>query len=121
MKYDENKEKLIEYCRDFSPTLINSISVVGDEFYLVADDDCNIRCLKRMNMPKNDEDKYKLERVSQINIGSRINKFISVKKYLDPIEHKHLVSDKNELVNFTYYATMDGTIGLLINIPLKTY
>lgn len=120
MKYDENKDKLIEYCRDFSPTLINAITAIGDDYYLVADDDCNIKCLKRMNMPKNDEDKYKLERVGQINIGGRINKFISVKKSLDP-DHRYLLTEKNELINLTYYATMDGTIGVLINLPLKTY
>jgi len=121
LKFDENKEKLIECCRDFSPTLVNAISSVGEDHYIVADDDCNIRVLKRMTTPKNDEDKYKLERVGQINLGTRINKFISVRRQLDSKEYQYLLEEKTNLINFTYYATMDGTIGVLINLPLKTF
>ena len=121
MKYDEIKEKLVECCRDFLPTLVNSISVVEDNYYLVADIDCNIRSLKRISMSKNDEDKYKLERVGQFNIGERINKFISVKKYLDLTEYHHFLEENKEYINFTYFVTMEGTIGVLISLPQKTF
>lgn len=58
-KYDEEKEKLIECCRDYSPIWCCAMTQVENNIYLVTDIDGNIFSLRKEIHPKNDEEKYK--------------------------------------------------------------
>lgn len=58
-KFDETKDKLTETCRDFSPILITALSQVENNYYLVADADCNVYCMKKDIFFRSDEEKYK--------------------------------------------------------------
>lgn len=58
-KYDSEKDKLTECCRDFNPTWCFSMVDIEDNMYIVSDIDGNIISMRRELYPKNDEEKYK--------------------------------------------------------------
>jgi hypothetical protein len=57
--YDDEKDKLIECCKDSSPIWCYSFEKVESNIYICSDIDGNIFTLKREVQPKNDDEKYK--------------------------------------------------------------
>lgn len=91
-KFDVEKEKLIEQCRDFNPIWCYSMAQTDNNMYLVSDVDGNVFTLRRELQPRSDEEKYKLERIAQFNFGERINRMINVSKTVDQKDWENIFS-----------------------------
>jgi hypothetical protein len=145
-KFDEEKEKLQELCRDFSPIWCYSMSKIENNMYLITDIDGNIFGLRREMHPKSDEEKYQLERMSQFNLGERINKLVNVKKAVNSKDWENIFGAENEknteknvfnrvmggaetnlntkgekVLNITYFGTLEGSLGVIITLPKETF
>ena len=126
-KYEEDKEKITEVCRDYSPLWCTAVSTVEDNIFMVSDVDGNLFALRKELYPNNDEDRYKLERISQINIGERISVMKNVKKNISVKDWNEIFEvveddDKHEkFLNLTYFGTFQGTLGVVISLPKETF
>jgi hypothetical protein len=130
-KFDIEKEKLIETCRDFNPIWCYSLNKVDNNIFTISDIDGNIFSLRKETQPRCDEEKFKLERVSQFNFGERINKMVTVTRsiptrdwdniFTTGTEGKCNKDDSVSNIKLTYFASLDGSFGLLANIPKETY
>jgi hypothetical protein len=147
-KFDLEKEKLIEQCRDFNPIWCYSMTQTETNMYLVSDIDGNVFTLRRELQPKSDEEKYKLERVAQFNFSERINKMINVSKTVNQKDWENIFAqgnnerssglkilnqswgrsedeekkvNSNNQINLTYFGTLEGSFGIIASLPKDTY
>jgi hypothetical protein len=137
-KFDEEKEKLTELCRDFNPIWCYALTQVESNLYTVSDIDGNLFSLRREMQPKSDEENYKLERVAQFNFGERINKMMTVSKSINAKDWENIFApqdkalkvlsswgesqeEKKNQINVTYFGTLEGTFGLIATLPKDTF
>ena len=120
-KYDNEKEKLNEICRDYNPVWIYAATQCNPSMLYVSDIDANIVSLKKEEYPKSDEAKYKLERKAMFNLGERINKIVSTKIKGKDLKDIAILEENNEDVNVVYFGTLEGSIGVMIQLTKDTY
>ena len=137
-KYDITNDKLIEESRDYNLTWVYSILQCRPNLTYITDIEDNIVTLEKIYHSKNDKEKIKLERKSYFNYGERINTLISteiVNKELasltmnegseDEIElyAKKDINDskKDDIVKITYFGTLEGSVGYIIQLNKETY
>ena len=120
--YEIEKNKLTEICRDYNSTWVYSMSQISNDMIYITDIDSNIITLKRNLDSNNEQEKIKCERVAYFNYGERINTMTSTK-----IKNKDLVllSDNSnkfkDEVNIIYFGTVEGSIGVIIQINKEIY
>ena len=137
-KYDITNDKLIEESRDYNLTWVYSILQCRPNLTYITDIEDNIVTLEKIYHSKNDKEKIKLERKSYFNYGERINTLISteiVNNELasltmnegseDEIElyAKKDINDskKDDIVKITYFGTLEGSVGYIIQLNKETY
>ena len=136
-KYDITNDKLVEVCRDYNLTWIYSILQCGKNLTYATDIDDNIIVLEALEHTKDDKDKLRLERKSFFNYGERINVLISTEinnKDLslltvnnnneDSMElgiFKKIKNDVDNNVTITYFGTLEGSIGYIIQLSKEIY
>ena len=120
-KYDNEKEKLNEICRDYHPVWIFAATQCNPSMLYVSDINANIVSLKKEEYPKSDEAKYKLERKAMFNLGERINKIVSTKIKGKDLKDIAILDENNEDVNVVYFGTLEGSIGVIIQLTKDTY
>jgi hypothetical protein len=135
-RYDIINDKLKEISRDNNPTWIYNIEQYKKNILYITDIDNNIISLKKLSKMKNKKEKFKLEQISNFNLGERITSLVSTK-----IENKNLskltldndsedelyennnkknnISDNNTIV--TYFGTMEGSVGYIIPLNKHVY
>ena len=135
-RYDIINDKLKEISRDNNPTWIYNIEQCKKNILYITDIDNNIISLKKLSKMKNKKEKFKLEQISNFNLGERITSLVSTK-----IENKNLskltldndsedelyennnkknnISDNNTIV--TYFGTMEGSVGYIIPLDKHVY
>ncbi len=139
MKYDITNDKLIEKTKDYNLTWVYSILQIKPNFTYTTDIDDNIIVLEKINYSKNDKEKLKLERKAFFNYGERINTLVSTEIYNkelslltnhekneDEIDYnKNIIIKKDENMNnnvkITYFGTLEGSVGYMIQINKDTY
>lgn len=119
--YDADKEKLNEICRDYNPVWVYGSAQCNSSMMYIADIDANIISLKKEEHPKSDEEKYKLERKAMFNYGERINKIVSTKLKGKDLKDIAVLDEKTDEVNISYFGTLEGSIGVIIELTKDTY
>ena len=114
-----------ELYREYSNNWVyNFIQLTHDSFY-ITDIEGNIISLKK-NIKKGENDPLRLERIAYYNFGERINSMILTKiknKDLYTISPRNDDYDINESdeVNIIFFATLEGTLGQIIQINKEIY
>ena len=134
-RYDIINDKFKEICRDNNPTWIYNILEPKKNLLYITDIDNNIITLKKLYKIKNQKEKIKLDQVANFNIGERITTLISTEiqnknlflltshKDEDDIinESKDIFIKNNDIVNITYFGTLEGTVGYIIELNKHVY
>ena len=134
-RYDIINDKFKEICRDNNPTWIYNILEPKKNLLYITDIDNNIITLKKLYKIKNQKEKIKLDQVANFNIGERITTLISTEiqnknlflltshKDEDDIinESKNIFIKNNDIVNITYFGTLEGTVGYIIELNKHIY
>jgi len=134
-KYDITNDKLNEVGRDYNLTWIYSILQCKENLTYITDIDDNIIVLEKINYSKNDKEKIKFNHKSFFNYGERINILVSteiVNKDLSLLTFQNTDEDSFELyktleinsqdnIKITYFGTLEGSIGYIIQLNKETY
>ena len=139
-KYDITNDKLSEVGRDYNLTWIYSILQCREHLTYLTDIDDNITVLEKINHSKNDKEKIKFNHKSFFNYGERINILVSTeiinkdlslltfqKTNEDSIELYKNINIKNNInyqdnkIKITYFGTLEGSIGYIIQLNKETY
>jgi hypothetical protein len=131
--FNSSKEKFEECFRESSTSLINCMTSFGSGIILCGDEDSSLICMRReYTSNKKEDEKFKyniffnlrLQIISQINIGEKITALCNVKQYINNQLMKYFISDNDSgrcCVNFAYYGTLEGTLGVVIPLSKHTY
>ncbi len=130
-KFEEEKEKLVEVCRDFNPIWSYALTPIEKNIFMISDIDGNIYSLRMEVNPRCDEEKFKFERVSQFNLGERINKLVTIEKNINlkdwdlifkySDEKSNNVQQEKNKIKLTYFGTLEGSLGLFASLPKDTF
>ena len=126
-KYIEEKEKLIELCRDYSPIWINTCTNytlnqhLNKSFFIGSDIENNLIVFRSNLKPRSDDERYKIDKVSFMNIGERVNKFRLQTKKLHKNQIRAKFTSLENEVNYVVYGTLEGSIGVVIELNRKDY
>jgi hypothetical protein len=125
LKYNEERDKITECCRDNTPAWNNCIELLSDSLFYTSDISANISTFRREVHPKNDEDKYKLEKIAQFNLGERVTKFHRINKFIGTRDYYNIFLKEKQLdecyLDFTYFGTIDGCMGVIINLSKDVF
>jgi hypothetical protein len=124
LSYNDEKDKLTECCKDNSPSWNNAVELVSPGLYYTSDILGNICTFRQENQAKTDNDRYKLEKVAQFNLGERITKFHRVKKNISIKDYSNIYGSDEYgdcSLTITYFGTIDGSLGVLISLPREVY
>ena len=129
--YDVENDKLNEVCRDYNLSWIFGLIECRKNFFYYSDINDNIITLEKVNHSKDNKEKYKLEHKAYFNYGERINSLMSTE-----INNKDLamlainkeiknenqnLNDINSNVNVVYFATLEGSVGYIIQLNKETF
>ena len=139
-KYDIINDKLTEVGRDYNLTWIYGILQCREHLTYLTDIDDNITVLEKVNHSKNDKEKIKFNHKSFFNYGERINILVSTeiinkdlslltfhKNNEDSIELYKNINIKDDInyqdnkTKITYFGTLEGSIGYIIQLNKETY
>jgi len=125
--YDVKKEHLTLKAKDFSPLWITNSTFYSinhntkKQYYLGSDTDNNIIVFRQNSNPKSEDDKYKIEKLCFFNFGERVNKFRKHTKELKSSEKRVKFTSLNDKVNYSTFATVEGTIGIVIELNRQDF
>lgn len=126
-KYDINNESIIEQSRDFSPQWITESAhfsynkELNKHFFLGTDTDSNIIVYRWHIKPKNNDEKYRIEKVAFFNYGERINKFRIHSKVLSSNEKLVKFTSMEGEVKYSSFGTVEGSLGFIIQLAKQDY
>ena len=123
--FDILNDKFTEISRDYSLTWVFGISQCKSDSLYITDIDGNIITLYKELNPKNDQEKFKLERTAFFNFGERINCLVSTsikndKLYEISNENNNIDLNDNE-VKITFFGTIEGSLGIIIQLNKEIY
>ena len=111
--------KFTELYRDHSHTWVYSNIQISDDIFYITDIEGNIISLKKNTLTKEENDPLKLQRIAYYNFGERIISMISTKiknKDLFSLSNENNDYDFNDKVNIIFFATLEGSLGQIIQI-----
>ncbi|XP_053531243.1 cleavage and polyadenylation specificity factor subunit 1 isoform X1 [Ictalurus punctatus] len=123
LRYQEESKTLSLVSRDAKPLEVYSIEFMVDNGqlgFLVSDRDKNLLVYMYLPEAKESFGGLRLLRRADFNAGSHVNTFwrMPCRGVLDPASKKSLNWDNKHI---TWFATLDGGIGLLLPMQEKTY
>ena len=135
-RYDIINDKLKEMSRNSNLTWVYNIEQCQKDLLYITDIDNNIITLKKLSKIKNEKEKIKLDQVSNFNLGERITSLISTEvqnknlfsltSYIDSEDifeenKNNKINKNNDIVQVTYFGTMEGTVGYIISLNKHVY
>ncbi|KAF5903677.1 cleavage and polyadenylation specificity factor subunit 1, partial [Clarias magur] len=123
LRYQEESKTLSLVSRDAKPLEVYSIEFMVDNNqlgFLVSDRDKNLLVYMYLPEAKESFGGLRLLRRADFNVGAHVNTFwrMPCRGVLDPASKKALSWDNKHI---TWFATLDGGIGLLLPMQEKTY
>uniref|UniRef100_A0A4W4H779 Cleavage and polyadenylation specificity factor subunit 1 n=1 Tax=Electrophorus electricus TaxID=8005 RepID=A0A4W4H779_ELEEL len=123
LRYQEESKTLSLVSRDAKPLEVYSIEFMVDNGqlgFLVSDRDKNLLVYMYLPEAKESFGGMRLLRRADFNVGAHVNTFwrMPCRGVLDPASKKALTWDNKHI---TWFATLDGGVGLLLPMPEKTY
>ncbi|MCJ8745996.1 hypothetical protein PDJAM_G00136680 [Pangasius djambal] len=123
LRYQEESKTLSLVSRDAKPLEVYSIEFMVDNGqlgFLVSDRDKNLLVYMYLPEAKESFGGLRLLRRADFNAGAHVNTFwrMPCRGVLDPASKKSLSWDNKHI---TWFATLDGGIGLLLPMQEKTY
>ncbi|KAM9494818.1 cleavage and polyadenylation specificity factor subunit 1 isoform 2-T2 [Clarias gariepinus] len=123
LRYQEESKTLSLVSRDAKPLEVYSIEFMVDNNqlgFLVSDRDKNLLVYMYLPEAKESFGGLRLLRRADFNVGAHVNTFwrMPCRGVLDPTSKKALSWDNKHI---TWFATLDGGIGLLLPMQEKTY
>ncbi|XP_037120198.1 cleavage and polyadenylation specificity factor subunit 1 [Syngnathus acus] len=123
LRYQETSKTLSLVSRDAKPLEVYSIEFVVDNNqlgFLVSDRDKNLFVYMYLPEAKESFGGMRLLRRADFNVGAHVNTFwrMPCRGAMDPSSKKTLTWDNKHI---TWFATLDGGIGMLLPMQEKTY
>ncbi|KAK2887249.1 hypothetical protein QQF64_013731 [Cirrhinus molitorella] len=123
LRYQEESKTLSLVSRDAKPLEVYSIEFMVDNNqlgFLVSDRDKNLLVYMYLPEAKESFGGMRLLRRADFNVGAHVNAFwrMPCRGTLDPASKKSLTWDNKHI---TWFATLDGGVGLLLPMQEKTY
>uniref|UniRef100_A0AAR2IJ30 Cleavage and polyadenylation specificity factor subunit 1 n=1 Tax=Pygocentrus nattereri TaxID=42514 RepID=A0AAR2IJ30_PYGNA len=123
LRYQEESKTLSLVSRDARPLEVYSIEFMVDNNqlgFLVSDRDKNLMVYMYLPEAKESFGGMRLLRRADFNVGTHVNTFwrMPCRGILDPSSKKALTWDNKHI---TWFATLDGGVGLLLPMQEKTY
>uniref|UniRef100_W5KMF3 Cleavage and polyadenylation specificity factor subunit 1 n=1 Tax=Astyanax mexicanus TaxID=7994 RepID=W5KMF3_ASTMX len=123
LRYQPESKTLSLVSRDAKPLEVYSIEFMVDNNqlgFLVSDRDKNLMVYMYLPEAKESFGGMRLLRRADFNVGANVNTFwrMPCRGLLDPASKKSLTWDNKHI---TWFATLDGGIGLLLPMQEKTY
>uniref|UniRef100_A0A9J7Z5W6 Cleavage and polyadenylation specificity factor subunit 1 n=1 Tax=Cyprinus carpio carpio TaxID=630221 RepID=A0A9J7Z5W6_CYPCA len=123
LRYQEESKTLSLISRDAKPLEVYSIEFMVDNNqlgFLVSDRDKNLSVYMYLPEAKESFGGMRLLRRADFNVGAHVNAFwrMPCRGTLDPASKKALTWDNKHI---TWFATLDGGVGLLLPMQEKTY
>lgn len=123
LRYQEESKTLSLVSRDAKPLEVYSIEFMVDNNqlgFLVSDRDRNLLVYMYLPEAKESFGGLRLLRRADFNVGGHVNAFwrMPCRGVLDPASKKSLSWDNKQI---TWFATLDGGVGLLLPMQEKTY
>uniref|UniRef100_A0A8C1TWD6 Cleavage and polyadenylation specificity factor subunit 1 n=1 Tax=Cyprinus carpio TaxID=7962 RepID=A0A8C1TWD6_CYPCA len=123
LRYQEESKTLSLVSRDAKPLEVYSIEFMVDNNqlgFLVSDRDKNLSVYMYLPEAKESFGGMRLLRRADFNVGAHVNAFwrMPCRGTLDPASKKALTWDNKHI---TWFATLDGGVGLLLPMQEKTY
>uniref|UniRef100_A0A8C1PXM8 Cleavage and polyadenylation specificity factor subunit 1 n=1 Tax=Cyprinus carpio TaxID=7962 RepID=A0A8C1PXM8_CYPCA len=123
LRYQEESKTLSLVSRDAKPLEVYSIEFMVDNNqlgFLVSDRDKNLSVYMYLPEAKESFGGMRLLRRADFNVGAHVNAFwrMPCRGTLDPASKKALTWDDKHI---TWFATLDGGVGLLLPMQEKTY
>ncbi|XP_016355179.1 cleavage and polyadenylation specificity factor subunit 1 [Sinocyclocheilus anshuiensis] len=123
LRYQEESKTLSLISRDAKPLEVYSVEFMVDNNqlgFLVSDRDKNLSVYMYLPEAKESFGGMRLLRRADFNAGAHVNAFwrMPCRGTLDPASKKALTWDNKHI---TWFATLDGGVGLLLPMQEKTY
>ncbi|XP_059412760.1 cleavage and polyadenylation specificity factor subunit 1 [Carassius carassius] len=123
LRYQEESKTLSLVSRDAKPLEVYSVEFMVDNNqlgFLVSDRDKNLSVYMYLPEAKESFGGMRLLRRADFNVGAHVNAFwrMPCRGTLDPASKKALTWDNK---NITWFATLEGGVGLLLPMQEKTY
>ncbi|XP_043073522.1 cleavage and polyadenylation specificity factor subunit 1 [Puntigrus tetrazona] len=123
LRYQEESKTLSLVSRDAKPLEVYSVEFMVDNNqlgFLVSDRDKNLLVYMYLPEAKESFGGMRLLRRADFNVGGHVNAFwrMPCRGTLDPASKKALTWDNKHI---TWFATLDGGVGLLLPMQEKTY
>ncbi|XP_016321673.1 cleavage and polyadenylation specificity factor subunit 1-like [Sinocyclocheilus anshuiensis] len=123
LRYQKESKTLSLISRDARPREVYSVEFMVDNNqlgFLVSDRDKNLSAYMYLPEAKESFGGMRLLRRADFNVGAHVNAFwrMPCRGTLDPASKKALTWDNKHI---TWFATLDGGVGLLLPMQEKTY
>ncbi|XP_026144258.1 cleavage and polyadenylation specificity factor subunit 1 [Carassius auratus] len=123
LRYQQESKTLSLVSRDAKPLEVYSVEFMVDNNqlgFLVSDRDKNLSVYMYLPEAKESFGGMRLLRRADFNVGAHVNAFwrMPCRGTLDPASKKALTWDNK---NITWFATLEGGVGLLLPMQEKTY
>lgn len=120
IEYSPQQNKLDEIARDYNANWMTAVEMLNDEVYLGAENFNHLFSLKRNTKSKSKEVRCRLETQGEYHLGESVNKFMKGSLCMMPSEgHNNDTTtpkDGVECGSQTLYATIDGSIGVVLGL-----